>query len=102
MTFAEYASKLKNEPETQRLVQKNLKYCRQHIALIRAQDAADAIGVSRQMISTIENGLWSKVSMMYVYSLATVYGVPFEEFFKVHEENESRSLRINRWNKEDP
>ena len=47
---------------------------------IRQEDFAKAMGVSRQTISSLENGRYNP-SIMLAYKIATYFGMTIEELF---------------------
>lgn len=56
---------------------------------IRQEELAKALGVSRQTISSLENGRYNP-SIQLAYRIARYFGLTIEEVFIFEEENDDR------------
>jgi len=54
---------------------------------VRQEDLADALGVSRQTVNSLENGRYNP-SIALAFKLARYFGAAIEEIFLYEEENE--------------
>ena len=55
---------------------------------IRQEDLAEAVGVTRQTIISLENGKYN-ASLVLAHKLAQFFGVTIEEIFIFNEEDEN-------------
>ena len=55
---------------------------------IRQEDLAEAVGVTRQTIISLENGKYN-ASLVLAHKLAQLFGVTIEEIFIFNEEDEN-------------